>query len=183
MNSKVIPWIAFVPLVLIGIAIAFGSGYLYHLAHYWNPLIIFSIFFPFVFAFVLATLAANVVAVSNCEAAFAGAIVGLAIGVAGVGGKFWIPFELELSSAATEVIEQNELDAASHGELKELIRSQTSLSDHMSRRAESGFGIVVKGNDSIPVGGTFLWVLWGIEALIICLFATVGGAIGKEMRR
>ena len=157
MNSKATSLIALIPLALIGIAIAFGLGYVYHLAHYWNPVIIISFAFPFVFAFVLAMLAAKIVAISNCELAFVGAIVGLAIGVAGISGKFWIPYQMEVSNAATEVIEEGDAEDLSHSEIKELIRSQTSLSEYMSYRADAGFGVVSRGK-AIPIGGTFMWV-------------------------
>ena len=180
MNSKTTSLIALIPLALIGLVIAFGLGYVYHLAHYWNPLIIVSIAFPFVFALLLATLAAKVVAISGCELVFVGAIVGLAIGIAGIGGKFWIPYQMEISNAATKMIETGEADDFSHSEIKELLRSQTTLSGYMSHRAEAGFGIVRRGR-SLPVGGAFMWGLWGIEALIICLFATCGGIGGKEI--
>ena len=182
MNSKTTSLIVLVPLALIGVAIAFGLGYIYHLAHYWNPLIIISLAFPFVFAIILAMLAAKAVAISNCELAFAGAMVGLAIGVAGISGKFWIPYQMEISSAAAEIVETGDAEDLSHSEIKELIRSQTSISDYLSYRAAAGFGIVRRGQE-LPVGGTFMWILWGIETLIVCLFAMGGGAAGKEILR
>lgn len=160
------------PLLVVGVLLAVLEAYVYQLLHYWNPFILISLTLPFVFAACLGAIGATIVGKSKVENKALTLLIGVAIGLAGIGSKFWIQYEVAISHAATELHDDSEYQGMALTALKNEIRSQITFWEYLSERAESGMAISRRGR-GLPIGGVVMYVLWGLEVLIVVFCTTL----------
>lgn len=153
------------PLVLLGAAVL---GAVYQVLMHYVPLIILEILVVVGMCFVTALIVGMLIKATHCRNRVAGAAIGLAAGVVAVAVGHFVEYRLSrpgiVASAPTEI--------------RAAVDANLSFFDYCEIRAESGWSFGKVGSSSAhkpSIWGVFVYIVWGIEALILVGASTVGG--------
>ena len=181
MNSfrKLKPFLILIFATILGLVAAICLSYIYQLVQGWNPFLVLSIFLMVGFAAALCAVTTQVLNLSKISNPLIGALLGLIIGFAGIGGKFWIQYEQAISAASAELASEFEFDSVSEIDIKRELRQEVSFFNYLQQRASAGMGISRRGR-SLPISGSFIYLLWALEALFVCFISLGSGLVAAE---
>jgi hypothetical protein len=152
---------SFVIFALLGAAVAVASAWLYQFLMELIPLIYLNFLITAGFAFLLSMGTGAMVHGGRCRNAFVAVAAALVIGALTAGATHYFSYQ----SALDDIVDMEGLDEVG----AEALAEQVSFGQFIEARVDMGwsFGKVGRSGDGAPISGFFVWLLWGIEGLVL----------------
>ncbi|MFN0248102.1 MAG: hypothetical protein ACKV2T_14525, partial [Kofleriaceae bacterium] len=165
-----------IPAALLGCAIGVGLAYPYQAIVREVPFVLINLLIVAALAGLLAMLARKVSALGHNRVPWLGGLVGLLIATATIGASHYFAYR----SAVVDVVEQVAKESnTTESEVKPLISSRLTFERYIEVRVESGWSLG-RHADHVEQGditGSLVWIVWGIEALVL-----LGACISRGAR-
>jgi hypothetical protein len=173
--------IALLPFILLGVAITVAAAFVYQLLLNWIPLIYINFLLTLGVGALLSFIALSICHWGHCRNRMLGFVVGMLLATSFLGAKFWFQYQAAYPVVRGQLLNElqfNEEFKLSPQEAEtaadEFMSENYSLLDHLGNRVQDGWQIGRRGGGG-PVAGYFVYLVWLIEAGIVCFLATTGG--------
>ena len=98
------------------------------------------------------------------------ALFGILLGTAGLGAKYYFQYQTLLSDATTQFMKEESIPDDQRQQVKNALASEITFWKHIEFRVEEGWN-VGRGGGGAPISGVFVYLIWGIEAVIVYFLA------------
>ena len=170
-----------IPMLLVAMAIAAGLAFVYQYLLDWIPIIYITVLVTVGAGFALSMIGTFVCSMGHCRNRMLAFLVGLLLAVTFLGGKFWFQYQSSIPTReglVEAILASDEFpgDRADAEKIADTINpADYTFMDHIKDRVDTGWRIGKVGRDGGgPVSGTFVYIIWLIEAGIVLFFALIG---------
>ncbi|HYD00762.1 MAG TPA: hypothetical protein VEB22_05995, partial [Phycisphaerales bacterium] len=153
------------PLVLLGTAIL---GVVYQAIMHWIPLIYLELVAVAFMCILTGGIVGMLTKKTHCRNPAAGAAIGFAAGLVAVAVSHFVEYRLN----------RPEIVASAPADIRAAVDANLTFIDYCQLRAEAGwtFGKLGQSSTNKPtVSGAFVYIFWGVEALLLIGAGTIGG--------
>lgn len=170
-----------IPLILIGILVAVALAYVYHLLLEWIPLIYVNFMATLFFGIGLGTIAVWIVNMGHTRNRMIAFATGVLLALTALSAKYYFQYQTFLNQVVAAqnedvvkqsgvVLDEEQRDQLLDG-LREAVREQVGISDHLKLRVDQGWNIGRRANGGAPISGVFVYLIWLIEAGMLLYYA------------
>lgn len=156
-----------------------GVSWLYAALLSWIPWIYLNLLVLIGFAALVGIGAYIAVQLGKNRNAILGVVAGVAIGIVGTGASHYFAYSSALDDVVDEVMEAGGL-GQSREEIRAELEQELSIGDFIDARVEAGWSLGRSSRTSSNFTGFFVWLIWGIEALVIVAAGVVGGYLSSR---
>ncbi len=154
------------PLTLVGMVVCVGIAYLYQLLLELIPFIYLNFLMTAGVGIAIAFVGGFIVHMGHVRNPVLGLLIGLALMLSLLGGKFRFQYCRTFEEVVTATMEENGFPEGARQETRKILAPQYTFTDHLRDRVDVGWAIG-RGNNGAPVGGFLVYLVWLIEAGVL----------------
>ncbi len=160
---------------IAGIAAIAATSWLYQKLLEWIPLIYVSFLATLGFAAAVFFVAFLIGSLGHNRSALLGAFLGLVIGCAGLFGSHYVAYRGMVDRATDSIVDSVEdLGQSITREDARKRLGKVGMGTYIDVRVESGWSVGRRGRSG-QFNGALVWIIWGIEALVLVGAGLIGG--------
>ena len=160
------------PLLILALVAAVLLAFVYQLALGWIPLIYVNFLATIGVGMALGYAGAWVVKQGKVRNALVAISIGILLAATGLGAKYFFQYRSLLAEATNLVMRENTIPEHQRADVrKTLVDGGFTFLYHLEFRATQGWALGRRGGNGLPIKGVFVYLVWAIEAGIICYIA------------